>query len=69
MPPSTEVEPIRGGFRIDIGHVIEKKRRAIATHRSQMTGLIDDDPEGFRMKSIDVERLDLPYEFFLECDP
>jgi hypothetical protein len=27
----------------------EAKRRALACHRSQMTRLIDDDPEGFVM--------------------
>jgi LmbE family N-acetylglucosaminyl deacetylase len=69
LAPSTEVQPIKDGFRIYIGHIIEKKRRAIASHRSQTTGLIEDDPEGFRMTPIDLERFDLPYEFFLECDP
>ena len=69
LPPSTEVQPIKDGFRIYIGHVIEKKRRAIASYRSQITGLIDDDPDGFRMRPIDLERFDLPYELFLECNP
>lgn len=69
LPPSTEVQPMKDGFRISIGHVIEEKRRAIASHGSQTTGLIDDDPEGFRMTSSDLQRFDLPYEFFFECDP
>ena len=64
LPPSTEVDPIRSGFRISIDQAtMEKKRRAIAAHRSQTTALIDDDPGGF-----DLAHFDLPYEFFLESD-
>jgi LmbE family N-acetylglucosaminyl deacetylase len=69
LPPSTEVNPIRSGFRISIDHeVIEKKRRAIAAHRSQTTALIDDDPGGFLFSQIDLDHFDRPYEFFLESD-
>jgi LmbE family N-acetylglucosaminyl deacetylase len=69
LPPSTEVHPIRGGFRISINHeAMEKKRRAIAAHRSQTTMLIDDDPGGFLFSQIDLHRFDGPYEFFLESD-
>jgi LmbE family N-acetylglucosaminyl deacetylase len=69
LPPSTEVHPIRGGFRISINHeAMEKKRRAIAAHRSQTTMLIDDDPGGFLFSQIELDRFDRPYEFFLESD-
>jgi LmbE family N-acetylglucosaminyl deacetylase len=69
LPPSTEVDPIRSGFRISIDReVMEKKRCAIAAHRSQMTALIDDDPGGFLFSQIDLAHFDLPYEFFLESD-
>jgi LmbE family N-acetylglucosaminyl deacetylase len=69
LPPSTQVHPVRDGFRIRIEHeALEKKRRAIAAHRSQMTNLIDDDPAGFRLAENDLARFDLPYEFFLESD-
>jgi LmbE family N-acetylglucosaminyl deacetylase len=69
LPPSTEVDPIQGGFRIGIEHeVMERKRRAIAAHRSQTTALIDDDPGGFLFSQIDLAHFDLPYEFFLESD-
>jgi LmbE family N-acetylglucosaminyl deacetylase len=68
LPFSTEIDPI-GGFRIRIDHeALEKKRRAIAAHRSQTTDLIDDDPAGFRFTQSDLGRFDLPYEFFLESD-
>ena len=69
LPSSTEVDPIRSGFRISVEHeAMEKKRRAIAAHRSQTTALIDDDPGGFLFSQIDLAHFDLPYEFFLESD-
>jgi LmbE family N-acetylglucosaminyl deacetylase len=69
LPPSTEVDPLRSGFRISIDHEAqEKKRRAIAAHRSQTTNLINDDPHGFRFTQSDLARFDLPYEFFFESD-
>jgi LmbE family N-acetylglucosaminyl deacetylase len=69
LPQSTEADPIRGGFRISIDpEAMERKRRAIAAHRSQVTTLIDDDPGGFLFSQIDLARFDRPYEFFLESD-
>jgi LmbE family N-acetylglucosaminyl deacetylase len=69
LPPSTEVDPIRSGFRIRIDQeALEKKRRAIATHRSQTSDLIDDDPAGFLFAQIDLAHLDLPSDFFSESD-
>jgi LmbE family N-acetylglucosaminyl deacetylase len=69
LPPSAEVDPVRSGFRISIDReAMEKKRRAIAAHRSQTTALIDDDPGGFLFSQIDLAHFDLPYEFFLESD-
>jgi LmbE family N-acetylglucosaminyl deacetylase len=69
LPPSTEVDPIRSGFKIRIGQqALEKKRRAIAAHRSQTTNLIDDDTGGFLFSQINLALFDLPYEFFLESD-
>jgi LmbE family N-acetylglucosaminyl deacetylase len=69
LPPSTEVDPIRSGFRVDVDEeALQKKRRAIAAHRSQTSDLIDDDPAGFLFTQIDLAHFDLPYEFFLESD-
>jgi LmbE family N-acetylglucosaminyl deacetylase len=69
LSPSTEVDPLRSGFRISIDRAaLEKKRRAIAAHRSQTSDLIDDDPDGFRFTQSGLARFDLPYEFFLESD-
>jgi LmbE family N-acetylglucosaminyl deacetylase len=69
LPALTEVDPIRGGFRVRIDQAaLEKKRHAIAAHRSQTSDLIDDDPDGFRFTQSGLARFDLPYEFFLESD-
>jgi LmbE family N-acetylglucosaminyl deacetylase len=69
LPPSTEVDPIRSGFRISIDHkAMERKRLAIAAHRSQTTALIDDDPGGFLFSQIDLAHFDRSYEFFFESD-
>jgi LmbE family N-acetylglucosaminyl deacetylase len=69
LPPSTEVDPIRCGYRIRLDHeVLEKKRRAVAAHGSQTSGLIDDNPDGFRFTKGGLARFDLPYEFFLESN-
>src|ERR1700727_2699572 len=69
LPPSTHVDPMRSGFRISIDDkALERKRRAIAAHRSQTTALIDDDPGGFLFSQIDMAHFDRPYEFFFESD-
>jgi LmbE family N-acetylglucosaminyl deacetylase len=68
LPPATEVDAMIG-FRIQVNQdALEKKRRAIAAHRSQTTDLIDDDPEGFHFTRSGLARFDLPYEFFFESD-
>jgi LmbE family N-acetylglucosaminyl deacetylase len=69
LPPVTEIDPIRSGFRIRVDRkAMEKKRRAIAAHRSQTTALIDDDPGGFLFNQIELAHFDRPYEFFFESD-
>ena len=69
LPPSTEVDPIRSGFRISIDHeAMEKKHRAIAAHRSQTTRLIGDERGGFIFSQMDLAHFDRPYEFFFESD-
>jgi LmbE family N-acetylglucosaminyl deacetylase len=49
LEPSTPVSTSAlEGFRVDIAPWLSRKRRAIAAHASQISDLIDDDPEGFR---------------------
>jgi LmbE family N-acetylglucosaminyl deacetylase len=59
-----EAEP-RGG-RLDIRPYVDRKRRAIAAHRSQTTDLITDDPDGFRLDPAMVARFHATSELFLE---
>ncbi len=59
-----ETEP-KGG-RLDIRPYLDRKRRAIAAHRSQTTDLISDDPSGFRLNPAMVARFHGPSELFLE---
>jgi LmbE family N-acetylglucosaminyl deacetylase len=68
LDAATRVERVRDGFRIYIGHTLEKKRRAIAAHRSQTSDLIQDDPDGFRLTPVDLARFDRPFEFFFESE-
>ena len=70
LPPSAAVGPFRGGFKIRVDdEALEKKRHAIAAHRSQTSDLIDDDPDGFLFTQIDRVHFDRPYEFFLKSEP
>ncbi|WP_375465140.1 PIG-L deacetylase family protein [uncultured Methylobacterium sp.] len=66
LPPEREVGPAPRGFRLDIEPHRAAKRRAVAAHASQTTGLIADDPEGFRLPEAMVERLCGPHEWFIE---
>ena len=53
------------GLRLDITPVLPVKRRAIACHRSQVTGMIDDDPSGFQLPQVLLEPCDRGFEVFL----
>ncbi len=53
-------------WRLDITSVQERKRRAVAAHRSQTTRLITDDPEGFCLSPSDLAPFEKPWEVFIE---
>jgi LmbE family N-acetylglucosaminyl deacetylase len=61
--PITQVR----GVRLDVGHLREQKRRALAAHASQYSGLIADDPQGFQLPRDLLAIADLNYEAFLEA--
>jgi hypothetical protein len=63
LPAATPVDAV-GGFRLEIGRHLARKRRAIDAHRSQTTNLIEDDPNGFRLTGTDLARFVLDHEFF-----
>ena len=53
------------GARMDIARHLPAKRRAIAAHESQHSGLIADDPRGFRLPASLLSAVDRPFEVFL----
>lgn len=52
------------GFRLNITHVLDQKKDAISAHRSQITSLINDDPEGFRLSPQMLAHFQVPFETF-----
>ena len=58
-PLKTEVS----AFRLDITSVVETKQKAIRAHLSQISDLIDDDPNGFRLSAEILEIFAAPFEF------
>ncbi|MGP9810567.1 PIG-L deacetylase family protein [Rhodopseudomonas sp. NSM] len=66
LDPSTPIDrPPPQGFRLDISRYQDKKRAAIAAHVSQMTDLIDDDPDGFRFTETTLAPFVGPFEYFI----
>jgi LmbE family N-acetylglucosaminyl deacetylase len=53
-------------WRVDIGPVLDLKKRAIAAHISQVTRLIADDPTGFYLSPDLLRHFDRPDEFYFE---
>lgn len=62
--------PRRGearALRLDITPVLSLKRRAISAYRSQLTGLISDDPTGFRMSTETRAHFEQPWEVYFDA--
>ena len=53
-------------WRLDVSPVLDSKRRAVAAHRSQTTGLIGDDPDGFRLAPDVLAHFERTWELFLD---
>lgn len=66
--PSTDTvsAPPPVGVRLAIEDVLDQKRAAIAAHRSQMTDMIDDDPDGFRFSANTLAPFLQPFEYYIE---
>ena len=62
-PQPGEAEP----WRLPVGEVLDRKRRAIAAHRSQTTRMIDDDPDGFVLAPQMLAHFDRPWELYLDA--
>ena len=54
------------GWRLDIQSVVSLKQQAIAAYRSQITDLIDDDPEGFQLTPEMLANFMHPWEVYFE---
>jgi len=65
--PDTEIrQPILNAVRINISRYRDPKRAAIDAHVSQMTGLISDDPDGFRFDERSLAPFLGHFEYFIE---
>lgn len=66
--PASQTIPVRAphGMRLAIDEVLPQKRSAIAAHASQMTDLIDDDPDGFRFTAETLAPFLGSYEYYVE---
>jgi LmbE family N-acetylglucosaminyl deacetylase len=66
LPDARELSgPPPRGARLDITRHLAAKREAIAAHASQVTGLIDDCPDGFRMTAEFMALFERPWEVFV----
>jgi LmbE family N-acetylglucosaminyl deacetylase len=68
LPPDVEVGSAPCGVRFPMARHLPAKTQAIASHRSQTTDLISDDPEGFRLTPDMIARFHEPFEIFLDTD-
>ncbi|KAB1070218.1 PIG-L deacetylase family protein [Methylobacterium planeticum] len=69
LPAGTEVGPEPAGLRLDVSAHAAAKQAAIRAHRSQVTDLIADDPEGFRLEPAMLARFAGSHEIFLDVPP
>ncbi len=66
LPPDQVLpEGLPQGFRLAVEAHLPAKRRAIAAHRSQISRMIDDDPDRFMLSAADLARFDQPYETYI----
>lgn len=67
LPPTHALSvPPPTGMRLAIGDVLDQKHAAIRAHQSQMTEMIDDDPDGFRFTTDTLAPFLRPFEYYIE---
>ena len=54
-------------WRFDIDSVLELKKKAIAKYQSQISDLIKDDPQGFRLTPQMLQNFTQPWEIYLKA--
>ena len=70
LPPQQLLEDeVIEGWRLNITIHLDRKKRAIASHQSQYSDLIKDDPEGFRLPPELLSTFERPYESFIRTLP
>ncbi len=65
LADDAEAGPVAPCLKLDISSVLDRKRTAVAAHKTQTTGEIADDPGGFRLSPADLARHLTPFEVFL----
>ncbi|WP_043361431.1 PIG-L deacetylase family protein [Belnapia sp. F-4-1] len=68
LPPEPLISEPPRGIRLDITRHLPAKRRAVAAHVSQVSPLVTDDPQGFRLPPEALALAFRPTELFLEVD-
>ena len=70
MPRNGALQEIeQTAWRLDIRAVLPCKKAAIAAHRSQLTDMIEDDPNGFRITPDIRAHFERPWELYVEACP
>ena len=70
LPPEQLLEDgVIEGWRLNIAIHLDRKRRAIASHQSQYSDLINDDLHGFRLPPELLNTFERPYETFIRTLP
>jgi LmbE family N-acetylglucosaminyl deacetylase len=70
LPPQQLLEDgVVAGWRLNIATHLGRKKRAIASHQSQYSDLIKDDPDGFRLPPELLATFERPYEAFIRTLP
>ncbi len=67
LPADVTIDASPRGLRFNATSFLDRKRAAIAAHRSQITTLIDDDPDGFQLSPDMIAHFERPFEIFLEA--
>jgi LmbE family N-acetylglucosaminyl deacetylase len=67
LADADDAGPAEPCVRLDISSVLDRKRVALAAHRSQTTALVGDDPDGFRLSGTDLARHLAPFEVFIRA--
>jgi LmbE family N-acetylglucosaminyl deacetylase len=66
LPPARVLpRTVVRGWRLDVTSSLAVKRQAVDCHNSQMTGLIDDDPDGFTVPPNLLDLCNRPFETYL----